>query len=266
MTKKTILTLIIVVLNIVSLFSQTQQNLFQQMMQAFQNLKFENAEKIAKQITADYESHTLSELVEAHKILGVIAYQRDMNLQEAQFQFDQALSIDQHVQLDSVYASIKTIHFFNDLKSKFISRPADNKVEQNIQYRYLIQPDLRPGATLRSMILPGWGQLYKNDKKKGYVLITSTATVTIATVIFHVVQNNAHHDYLNATEQGIIKKKYDKYNRYYKLRNNTAIIGGGIWLYAFFDALIAKPKLANKQVKISFHVDKYPYVSALFSF
>jgi len=262
MLKIIFIVFIIILLNSFSLLSQTQQDLFQQMMRAFQNLKFENAEKIAKQITADYESHTLSELVEAHKILGVIAYQRDMNLQEAQLQFEQALSIDRKVQLDSVYASIKTIGFFNDIKSKFISRPVYNEVEQNIHYRYLIQPDPRPGATLRSMVLPGWGQFYKNDKTKGYIFITSTATFALTTTLFHFMQKNAHDDYLKATEPGVIEQKYDKYNRFYKLRNNVAIATAGIWLYAFFDALIAEPKPANKPVKISFAVDKHPSICA----
>ena len=259
MLKKTVFIFILLLLNIAPLFPQEQQDLFRQMIRAFQNLKFETAEKIARQITSDYESYSPSQLLEAHKILGIIAFQRDMNLPEAQIQFEQALSIDRTTRLDSVNASLKTINFFNDLKTKFISKPAANQTEETIHYRYHIQPDPRPAATLRSMVLPGWGQLYKNDKKKGYALITST-------VIFHVAQNNAHQDYLNETNPSIIKKKYDKYNRYYQLRNTTALIGGGIWLYAFFDVLIAKPKPRAKKIDVAFHVFDHPRVSAQIAF
>jgi len=264
MIQKTVLTLTLVLLNCYSLFSQPQQNLYQQMIRAFQNLKFGTAEKFARQITADYESYTPSELLEAHKILGIIAYQRDMNLQQAKMQFEQALSIDQTTRLDSVNASVKTINFFNKLKTTFISKRMSGESEQAFHYRYLIRPDPRPAATLRSMVFPGWGQLYKNDRKKGYALIFSSAAVTISTVIFHVMKNNAHQDYLSATEPSLIKEKYDRYNRYYKLRNNTALLAGGIWLYAFFDALIAAPK--QKQVKLTFIFTDAPRLWAQVSF
>jgi len=233
------------------------------MMQAFQQLDYVTAKKIGKQIAADFKSYTPIELLETHKILGVIAYQ-DGNLPEANAQFEQALSIDRTAQLDSVYVSPKIINFFNDLMVSYNSRTKTDDTEKSIQYRYLVQPDPRPAATLRSMILPGWGQLYKNDKRKGYILVSSTATVTVATALFHFLQKDAHDQYLKATDPTTIEQKYDKYNSFYKLRNNTAIIAGGIWLYAFFDALLAEPK--EKSVKVSFNVKEFPCLYAQFSF
>jgi tetratricopeptide (TPR) repeat protein len=262
MLKKIFLILILFIINISLIYSQAQQSLYQQMIQAFRQLEYENAEKIGKQITADFESYTPIELLETHKILGVIAYQ-DGNLSEANSQFEQALSIDRTAHLDSVYVSPKIIQFFNDLKSNYALRQKSGEIDKTIHYRYLVQPDPRPAATLRSMILPGWGQLYKNDKRKGYVLVSSTATATLATVLFHFMQKNAHDEYLKATDIETIKQKYDNYNLFYKLRNNTALLAGGIWLYAFFDALLAEPK--EKPVKVSFFVGDYPGLYAQFS-
>jgi tetratricopeptide (TPR) repeat protein len=262
--KKISLILILFFINISSLFSQSQQqSLFQQMNQAFQQLDYETARKIGKQIAADFKSYTPIELLETHKILGVIAYQ-DGNLQDANAQFEQALSIDRTALLDSVYVSPKIIQFFDELKLGFNSRTQAGETGKSIQYRYLVQPDPRPAATWRSMIFPGWGQLYKNDKRKGYILVGSTATVTLATTLFHFMQKAAHDDYRNATDPKTIEQKYDKYNSFYKLRNNTAIIAGGIWLYAFFDALLAEPK--EKQLKISFILKDHPGLFAQFSF
>jgi tetratricopeptide (TPR) repeat protein len=262
MLKKIFLILILFIINISLIYSQAQQSLYQQMIQAFRQLEYENAEKIGKQITADFESYTPIELLETHKILGVIAYQ-DGNLSEANSQFEQALSIDRTAHLDSVYVSPKIIQFFNDLKSNYALRQKSGEIDKTIHYRYLVQPDPRPAATLRSMILPGWGQLYKNDKRKGYVLVSSTATATLATVLFHFMQKNAHDEYLKATDIETIKQKYDNYNLFYKLRNNTALLAGGIWLYAFFDALLVEPK--EKPVKVSFLVGDYPGLYAQFS-
>ncbi len=245
--------------------AQTQQPVFQQMIQAFHHLDYQAAEKIGKQIIDDYQSYTPLELLETHKILGVIAYQ-DGNLSEANSQFEQALSIDRTAHLDSVYVSPKIIQFFNELKSNYDLRQKSGEIDKTIHNRYVVQPDPRPAATLRSMILPGWGQLYKNDKRKGYVLVSSTATATLATVLFHFMQKNAHDEYLKATDIETIKQKYDNYNLFYKLRNNTALLAGGIWLYAFFDALLVAPKPERQQIKISFHISEYPCINAQISF
>jgi len=263
MIKKICLIVILVIINLPSLFSQIQQSLYQQMIQAFRQLNYETAKQIGKQISADFESYTPIELLETHKILGVIAYQ-DGNMMEANAQFDQALSIDRTTQLDSVYVSPKIIQYFNELKLDYASRRKSREIDQSIHYQYILQPDPRPAATLRSMILPGWGQFYKNDKRKGYAIITSTAMATLSTVIFHFLQKKAHDEYLQETNPASIEKKYDTYNLFYKLRNNTALVAGGIWLYAFFDALITEPK--QKQLKVSVIIHKYPYISAQFSF
>lgn len=263
MQKKIFLILILFIMNIPALLAQNQLSRFQQMIQAFRQLDYETARKVGKEIEADFKSYTPIELLETHKILGVIAYQ-DGNLPEAKVQFEQALSIDRTAQLDSVYVSPKIIQFFDELKLSYNSKTKTGETEKSIQYRYLLQPDPRPAATLRSMILPGWGQIYKNDRRKGLILVGSTAAVTVATAIFHFLQEDAHDQYLRATDQNTIEQNYDKYNTFYKLRNNTTLLAGGIWLYAFFDALLAKPK--EKQLRVMFRVDEYPQIAAQISF
>jgi len=238
------------------ILAQTQQSLIGQMIKAFQQNDYETADKIGKQITADYESYTPFELLEAHKILGVIAFQYQ-NRQEANAQFEQALSIDRTTQLDSFYVSPKIIEYFNELKSTYNSRSKSSAPDKEINYRYLINPDPRPAATLRSMVLPGWGQLYKNEKRKGAALLTATAVTTLTMGVFHFLQQDAHNKYLHAAEPDKIDDAYQRYNTFYKLRNNAALIDGGIWLYAFFDALITKPKPRQTRLNISFNANDY---------
>ncbi len=266
MWKKIALLSIFLMASETSVFAQTGMSLFEQMIQAFQQIKYDKAEQLAKQITADYESATLFELLEAHKILGIIAFQRDMNREEAQRQFDLALSIDPNLKLDSLSFSPKTIEFFDAIKSRFLAEPDNSESEKAKVYRYVIQPDPRPAATLRSMLVPGWGQLYKNDRSKGYALITATLVTTVATGIFHVLQNNTHTDYKNAVEPNAIEQKYDSYNRLYKLRNNAALLAGGAWLYAVFDALIVKPKPGQRNFDISLDFKNHPSLVAQISF
>lgn len=266
MVKRFNLLFIVVFSMHVHVFAQTGQQLFEKMLHAFQSLKYENAQQYALQITENYESHTLFELVEAHKILGIIAYQRDQKINDATSQFEGALSLDQTTVLDSIYVSPKTIQFFEALKSKFLTENKTGESARQVSYRYMIQPDPRPSAALRSLLVPGWGQLHKNDRRKGYVLISSAAIATATVGIFHILQHNAHTDYKNATEPGSIEQKYDSYNRLYKIRNNSALLLGGVWLYAFFDALLVPPKPGKRDISISFKIDDYPSLVAQFTF
>lgn len=266
MWKRIFILIFIIFVAQISVFSQTGQQLFERMLRAFQSLKYDNALQLARQITDNYDSHTQFELLEAHKILGIIAYQRDQRINEATAQFEQALSLDQTTVLDSIYVSPKTIQFFEALKSKFMTENKTGELAKRVSYRYLIQPDPRPSAALRSLLLPGWGQIHKNDRRKGYVLISSAVITTATLGIFQILQHNAHSDYKNATDPGIIEQKYDSYNRFYKIRNNSALLLGGVWLYAFFDALIVPAKPGKGDVSISFKIDDYPSLVAQFTF
>lgn len=232
-----LLILLVLILNIGYGFSQTQQSPYEQMLQAYQQLDYQSAKTIGQKITAEYTKHSLFQLVETHKILGVIAY-TEGNADNAKTQFEQALSIDDKTQLDSVYVSPKIIQFFNDLKQAFVQSKKESNSDAALSSRYILVSDPRPAASLRSLVLPGWGQLYKHEKKKGYGLMTTAGISVIATGIFHVLQKNAHDEYLNATDLKIINEKYDQYNRLYKWRNGAAIFTGAIWVYSFFDALI----------------------------
>jgi len=220
--------------------SQIKQSPFEQMLNAYQQLDYQAAKTIGKKITAEYAEYSLLQLVETHKILGVIAY-TEGNLEEAQKQFEQVFSIDDKAQLDSVYVSPKIIQFFDELKQKFIKSTNDHESSSAVTPRYILIADPRPTAALRSLVFPGWGQLYKQQKKKGYAMIGSAGLSILGTGILHFMQKDAHENYLNATGHQLIDEKYKNYNTLYKWRNNLALFTGGVWLYSFFDALISSP-------------------------
>ncbi len=232
-----LLILFFLILNIEDGFSQTQQAPYELMLNAYQQLDYQTAKRAGQTITANYNEYSLFQLVETHKILGVIAY-TEGNADNAKTQFEQALSIDDKTQLDSVYVSPKIIQFFNDLKQAFVQSKREHDSDTALSSRYILVSDPRPAASMRSLVLPGWGQLYKHEKKKGYGLMTTAGISFIATGILHVLQKNAHNEYLNATDLEIINEKYDQYNQLYKWRNGAALFTGAIWVYSFFDALI----------------------------
>ncbi|MDZ7330665.1 MAG: hypothetical protein ONB31_01670 [candidate division KSB1 bacterium] len=251
------ITFLFLAVTLVSLNAQVQPSLVQQMILAFQQLDYGTAQKIGTQIISDFRKYSPMDLLEAHKILGVIAY-HDGRINDANAQFEQALSIDRTANLDSVYVSPKIIQFFEELKAKYNSKQITAETERPAYYRYLIQPDPRPLATLRSMALPGWGQLYKNDRTKGYILITASAILILSTATFHVLEQDAHDQYLSAIDEPKIQEKYDRYNLFFKLRNNTALVYAGVWFYSFFDALLNKPK--QQPIRVSFIMQEYPAI------
>lgn len=249
--------------------TQAQQSPYEQMLQAYQQLDYQSAKTIGQKITAEYTKHSLFQLVETHKILGVIFY-TEGNPGEAQKQFEQALSIDDKAQLDSVYVSPKITQFFDELKQNFVESVDKNQSGSTFAPRYILVADPRPAAAMRSLIFPGWGQLYKQEKKKGYVLAGAAGISLLATGIFHFMQESAHDDYLSATNPQLIEEKYADYNRLYKWRNNAAVFTGAVWLYAFFDALIAPSRSQQfeyfSSVKIQGTASNGVMVSALFRF
>ncbi len=256
MVKKELLGFILCCCLTVGAWAQHPQAKYEQMVQAFQQLDYKLAEKIGREIVANYSAYTPIELLETHKILGVIAF-IDGYAQEARIQFEQALSIDRSTQLDSVIVSPKIIQAFNDIKSKYVFGPKPIAGEPSPSYRYLLIQDPRPAAAWRSLLLPGWGQFYKNDLPKGYVVATAAATAALTTGIFHWLQKQAHTKYLQATEPVQIEDKYHRYNQLYQARNSAAILTGGIWLYSFLDALLCQPRPSYRPVSVLWQDQKW---------
>ncbi len=215
-----------------AVFCQIIDKKVTQAIQAFEQLDYQTAKTLAEQILKSWQNYNINELVEIHKISGVI-YFSSGNLNDAKSQFEQALSLNTKAELDSVLISPKIISFYNKVKSEFTfteSQPSD--------IRYVLVVDKRPSATVRSFFLPGWGQIYKGHKKKGYFLAAATGFSLITWGTLYTLQENAHDAYLDATLPSVIEDKYDRYNQLYKAQQISAIVAGFFWFYSVTDALL----------------------------
>lgn len=92
----------------------------------------------------------------------------------------------------------------------------------------------------RSAIVPGWGQLYKKDKTKGYILTGSTGLLVLGTVI----ADNQHSSYYNLAIQNRdvrLRKSYlSSADTWENTRNGFMIALAGVYLYNLVDATIFK--------------------------
>lgn len=158
--------------------------------------------------------------------------------EEARGAFQAALELDPTLTLDPVLVSPKIIAIFNEVRSALEAK------KEKETLRPILQPpqeDRRLGGAWRSLLLPGWGQLYKGQKRKA-IVIFAVQTINISTLLYaHFKMDRAHDEYLQATDPDLIESTYDRYNSYHKLRNSFLLLTGGVWIYSHIDAALIQP-------------------------
>lgn len=215
-----------------SVLAQTNTQAVTDMRNAFQQLHYTAAKKAGEQALQHWQRLTPQQVIEVHQVLGVIAYSEG-DFFEAKSQFEQALSLEPDLKLDSLYVSPKIHQFLDQLKANL----AMGNGHSSGASRYLVIPDLRPQAALRSLLLPGLGQLHKNQKSKGRVLMAGAGASVVLTGALHLRREKARENYLSASTIAKAEATYRRYNTLNRARNLSALLTSGLWLYSFFDAL-----------------------------
>lgn len=204
----------------------------------YQQLDYEAATDSATLALRSPEQYSVSELAEIHTILGLIAYSRDGEA-EARSEFINALRLAPDLQLDSLLVSPKILSVFNEVRAE-LERPREGPAEQASSVRYVIVEDPRAEAALRSMLLPGWGQLHKGERRKGLFLLgTWSAAVAGATITFFG-RRSARRAYEDADTVDEALDRYDPYNRWHQAHQAVLVGMAGVWLFGYVDALIAQ--------------------------
>lgn len=212
--------------------------------QAYQSLNFTEAKIKAEAALKDYDRFKVAELTEIHKILGLIYFSQNRR-PEARAEFENALSLNPALELDPMMVSPKIMEFFRQVKEDLT---AQQNSDVTPRVRYILVSDPRPAAAMRSMVLPGWGQLYKGEKQKGIVLMSLWTAGAVGSVITHIVRQNAQGDYLSATSPDQIEARFDRFSTFHKLRNNLVLFSAGVWLFSYFDAILkGNPENGERQ-------------------
>ena len=198
-----------------------QNDLIASMIGAYQQLEYDRAEAFAMEILDDYNAYPIEALTQVHTTLGIIKYAQN-NQQEAQKQFEAALSLNPELVLDPALVSPKIVDFFDALKGNIQNNSGVDGAQAEV--RYLVLADPRPAAAMRSMVLPGWGQWYKEEKKKGALLMGLWGASAVSTVALHVMRQDAQRSYRRATDPDIIADRYNTYNQRNKLRNGLFLV------------------------------------------
>jgi hypothetical protein len=95
-------------------------------------------------------------------------------------------------------------------------------------------------AFLRSLILPGWGQIYKKEQLKGY----SIMAVTLSSISLCLVAQNQYsvnYEYARQTQNYEMKLKYiNTGDNWATVRTVSGITAGAFYIYNVIDALASK--------------------------
>jgi hypothetical protein len=173
------------------------------------------------------------DLMKFHLLLGYIYVardQRDASLQE----FNSVLMANPKFEVDPVQTAPKIVDVFREAKRQYI----DRMLNQPAVYR-MPQADARLAASWRSVLLPGWGQLYKKQEVKGVVLASAQVLALVALVATQIDVNHHHNIYLDKKVYGdpTIEGAYSEYRRAYQMRNSVGYVTLGIYLINYLDAL-----------------------------
>ncbi|MDQ7039984.1 MAG: DUF5683 domain-containing protein [Rhodothermus sp.] len=213
----------------------TPEQLLQTVWQAYQALEYDRADSLARHALTDYTRFTPDQLVALHTVLALVAMSRNEPT-EARRHFEAALSLNPELQLDPVLASPKVRDFFEQIRQEMQRLSPRTTAETTI--RYVLRPDPRPEAALRSLLLPGWGQRYKGQHRKGWILTGSWGLLLGGSLTTHLQYKRAYNRYRRETDPTRIETRYRTANRWFKTRNGLLIGLTAVWAYSYLDALL----------------------------
>lgn len=115
--------------------------------------------------------------------------------------------------------------------------------------------DYKGSALWRSMIVPGWGQMYKRSMGKG-VAILSAQVATIAGICICSNLSNSYYDKAKTARNNSVRESYlDKGANYRNVRNVFIGAAGAVYVYNLVDALAGKGAKRYKKVHFSPYMD-----------
>jgi len=112
---------------------------------------------------------------------------------------------------------------------------------------------------VKSVFVPGWGQIHKKEKKKGLILLTGFAVTLTAGIVSQSMSNNYAIDAQNADSGEWIDYHNTLSEQYYLASIISYILSGAMYSYNVYDAISskgAKIYALNNDVGIYLTMDK----------
>ncbi|KAA3613372.1 MAG: hypothetical protein DWQ05_17945 [Calditrichaeota bacterium] len=220
----------------------------------YDQIRFEDVILVGNQLLENQPDISREGLGEIHKFLA-LSYFNTGKPDSSRAHFYSLLSLQPGFELDPIQTSPKIIDFFSTIKKAFRA-DLDEKIA--IPYKqYVFQEDRRTQAGLRSIALPGWGQLYKHQKKRGYVFGGLFIGSAAAASLVYLFERDLRDKYQLERDRNKISDRYNSYNNTAKTRKLFQYAVAGIWLTSVLDAFIKdyKPQLKADKNTIGLAVE-----------
>lgn len=112
----------------------------------------------------------------------------------------------------------------------------------------------------RSILIPGWGQMYKKQYAKGAVILAAEATLVTSLIIFENQRSAYTNKAMANFDSNAIQFYYNHANTSKNIRNGFIAGSVALYVYNIVDAIVAKGKI--RYIKPSNkHLSIIPYIS-----
>lgn len=209
---------------------------------AYESLEFEVAEARIAEALSGYEAFTPAQLSEVHTVFALLLYAQS-DLDGAQDQLRQALQLNPATTLDPVETPPELLDLFDRIKEAYVAEQPDMS---DVEVRYLLIHDPRASAAIRSMVVPGWGQLHKQERKKAIWMAGLWGVTAGGSLLAHVQRRQAKNHYDGASTSAEALARFDAFSTWHKIRNSLALGAAGVWIYSYLDAIITGAPRVNQ--------------------
>ncbi len=200
--------------------------------------------------------YTPDELASIHLYLGLayLAFDRKDRAHEA---FAESLRLDTELQVDPTLRSPEVEEVFERARWVVEEEAAEETGDKFIRVplgQVIETPEgptgkTRWGGVWRSCLVPGWGQIYGNRKKRGYAFLAGEVAALGGALYATVKRDRAYDDSQAAWAEARYDEfdpLYDDYRSWRRSRNTLLAVAGGIWAFNILESFLNDPSRARR--------------------
>jgi hypothetical protein len=146
------------------------------------------------------------------------------------------LRIDSLFTLDPILTSPKILSVFDEARRQFINMKIQEHSPRPLETRLA---DRR--VTFRTVVFPGWEQIYQGRTVKGYTLLGAGVLALGGTIYLDRERRSAQEEYLAATTPELASSRYSRYNKYHKAEYYSLAAFVALYVYSQLDAYFDLP-------------------------
>ncbi len=204
--------------------------------QSFKSFKYQEVITLSESVVSQQDQHPDSILLPVLR-MRTIAFYSLGDSRNAVNNYLEILRRQPDFRFDPLRTSPKIIDYFTNIRENFLDRQSTADTSSTIPPVTTVAQPFPRGAIMRSLLLPGWGQLHQGNKTKGWIFATLGAASLSGAIYFAIDTRDKADQYLAITDPTRFDAAYDEYNAAYQKRNVLFTAFSLVWLYSQIDLL-----------------------------